>query len=160
MSGQALILLTRKGRDARGESAMKFTCLIFGILCAASMAAASAEPAAQSHPTSGHKFFEADRSALAAAPIQSRSDFDTYLAEHSASAIHSLSHGGREAFLTSLVFTEKGLGSFNYQVLENELTPTQIQEVLALFGLGELVSQFTNARIETSHDERLLNPAQ
>lgn len=42
-------------------------------------------------------------------------------------------------------------------MLEDELTPTQIFEVLSLFGLAELVSQFKNARVETPHDEHLLN---
>ncbi len=136
---------------------MNLPYLALGVLCAISRTTAPAVPHAQSHPTRGAHSIELDRSAISAAPVQSRADLESHLADNPDSAIHQLSHGGRETLLTSLVLTDKGLGSFNYQVLEDELTPTQIYEVLSLFGLGELVSLFKHARIETSDDERLLS---
>jgi hypothetical protein len=137
---------------------MRFTGLILIALSTASVGSAYAEPAQfRSDTTPGTQSIEIDRLASSAALIQSRSDLETYLSGNPDSAIHRLSHGGRATFLASLVLTEKGLGSFNARSLEDELTPTQIYEVLSLFGLGELVSQFKNARIETSHDERLLS---
>lgn len=139
---------------------MNLPYLALGVLCALSMTTASAEPHVQSHPTRGAHSIELDRSAISAAPVQSRADLESHLADNPDSAFHRLSHGGRETFLASLVLTEKGLGSFNYKVLEDELTPTQIHEVLSLFGLGELVSHFKNARVETPHDAQLLRSDQ
>lgn len=127
-------------------------------LCVASITAAAGEYPIDRDP---HLI---EISAYAAKPtIRSTSDLEGYLAANPDCPINELSHGGREAFLSSLVFTEMGLGSLNYQTLEEELTPTQIHAVLSLFGLGELITQFQNARVETSYDERLLsleNPAQ
>jgi len=121
------------------------------------MAAVAAEPASRADPTrSGQRVIQFNRSAITPAVVHSRGDLDSYLADHPDSAIHALSDDGREAFLNRLVFTEKGLGSFNARVLEDELTPTQIHEVLSLFGLGALVSHFKDARVETENDARLL----
>lgn len=92
-----------------------------------------------------------------AAPIQSVQDLEKHLAENPNSPLLRLSDAGRTVFLDSLVFTEKGLASFNYKPLENELTPSQIHELLSLFGLARLTPRFENARIETSTDMKLLN---
>lgn len=140
---------------------MKLACTTIITLCAAwmaTMATAAAEPATRGHLARDDQgFVQFSRSAIAPAVVRSRSDLDSYLSYHPDSAIQALSDGGRDAFLNSLVFTEKGLGSFNFRVLEDELTPTQIHEVLSLFGLGALVPHFKGARVETENDERLLS---
>lgn len=48
-----------------------------------------------------------------------------------------------------MVFSDKGLASFSYAELEAELTPTQIYEIMSLFGLQRLVPMMSGARIET-----------
>lgn len=92
------------------------------------------------------------------APIKSAADLTRYLSSHASgtSPLDSLSPAARQRFLSSLVFTDRGLASFDYQDLVKELTPTEIYRVLSLFGAQQLVGEFTHAKVRTEADRLLL----
>ena len=73
------------------------------------------------------------------------------------SPLNLLSDDAKHEFLSSLSFNEKGITSFNYKVLEGELTPTEIYRVLSLFGMQRLVPMFKHARIVSESDYLLMN---
>jgi hypothetical protein len=75
------------------------------------------------------------------------------------SPLSKLSPAGKAEFLASLTFNENGVTGFNYRVLENELTPTQIYSVLALFGAQHLTARLRGARIDSVADHQLLSYA-
>ena len=68
-----------------------------------------------------------------------------------------LSKDARERFLESLTFNHHGLTGYRYIDLENELTPTQIARLLALFGSQGNTSLFRKAQVKTAKDRRILN---
>lgn len=78
-------------------------------------------------------------------------------ASKSNSPLKKLSPYAQRVFIDSLVFTENGLGGFNYTILEEELTPTEIYKVLQLIGAQHTITMFTNARIETKADLLLMS---
>src|SRR5690606_7401891 len=71
------------------------------------------------------------------APIRAWSHLENYLETPRglAGPFAALSDRGVKKFLDSLVFTEKGLASFDGDVLVRELSASQIYELLGLFGL-------------------------
>nr|WP_136251475.1 hypothetical protein [Ningiella ruwaisensis] len=89
------------------------------------------------------------------APVKNKNDAEFH-ALQSDSSFNLLSERSKAVFLNSLVFNDSGLVSFNYSVLENELTPTQAYKLLQLFGKQHVVHVLTNARIETTLDYLLL----
>jgi hypothetical protein len=93
---------------------------------------------------------DANRSAfeLRIAPVRSQAQLKAYLRDNRRTPLDALSTGGRSHFLSSLDFNEKGLTTFNYADLQKELTPTQIYQVLALFGKQHDTALITNARPE------------
>jgi hypothetical protein len=92
------------------------------------------------------------------AQVKSRAELDAYLREDSNQdhPLFALSEDRLRQFLGSLVFTERGLASFNASALEAELTATQIYRVLSLFGLDRSVidlastSEFTNSPLDVA----------
>lgn len=101
----------------------------------------------------------AERSAqLGTALIRSLSDLEKYVSVFgdANSAFAPLSAEAQSTFFQSLKFSEKGLSSFKYKVLEDELTPTQIYKVLSLFGMQHLTANFRLARVVTQTDAELL----
>jgi hypothetical protein len=74
------------------------------------------------------------------ATITSRSQLNQYLEQTAGkgSPLDALSPGGRERFLESLRFGEKGLGSFRYTDLLAELTAAQTKRILSLFGAQQV----------------------
>lgn len=66
-----------------------------------------------------------------------------------------LTEDGLKRFIDSLVFTEKGLASFDALVLETELTSSQAYSLLALFGLQRLAPYLKNARVESDLDKKV-----
>lgn len=74
------------------------------------------------------------------------------------SPLNKFSEGAKARFVESIVFRRNGLGGFYYGDLEDELTPTEIYNVLSLFGAQDIVSHFTGARIVTSSDLLLMSP--
>ncbi|MBY6064562.1 hypothetical protein [Pseudidiomarina sediminum] len=75
----------------------------------------------------------------------------------SSSPLNLMSNDAKHEFVNSISFSEKGITSFNYKVLESELTPTEIYRVLSLFGMQRLVPMFKDARIVTESDYLLMN---
>lgn len=94
-----------------------------------------------------------------AAPIKSRADLTAHMSstESGKSPIELLSKAAKEQFLASLTFNKLGLTSFNFGVLERELTPTQIFQVLSLFGVQDLTGSFKQARVVTKADQQILD---
>lgn len=94
----------------------------------------------------------------AVAPIKSAEDLRKYLAttHPGTSPLDLLSFAGKQRFLASLQFNEKGLTTFEYVDLENELTPTQIYRVLALFGMQRDTVLLTRAAKLTPADQLIM----
>jgi hypothetical protein len=74
-----------------------------------------------------------------------------------ASPLDLLTESAKQRFVNSIVFGVNGVGSFSFEDLEAELTPTQIYKILSMFGVQHTVSQFENARIESATDTMLMN---
>jgi hypothetical protein len=68
------------------------------------------------------------------------------------SPLMAMSVAGRERFLKSLRFNEKGITSYQYADLQSELSPTQIYRLLKLFGSERDASFFTDAQIRNDDD--------
>ncbi len=92
------------------------------------------------------------------APIKSRADINEYLQEtaKSKSPLHLLSKTARARFLKSLTFNDAGLTGFSYADLEANLTPSQIYQVLALFGSQNSTPMIKNVRVESELDAEIL----
>lgn len=93
-----------------------------------------------------------------AGPIHSAADLDAYLRTTSSSPLDRLSSAARQRFLDSLVFSENGLGSYQYTELE-ALAATEAHEILSLFGAERTISLITRARITTESDKAVMQLA-
>jgi len=95
------------------------------------------------------------------APIKSESDLRRHLRDVRKSDIGSpfayLSAESRKRFAESVKFNEKGVTSYRYDVLERELTPSQIYQVLAMLGQQHNIEMFKNARIESKLDREIMD---
>jgi hypothetical protein len=98
-------------------------------------------------------------------PIASRAQLDAYLRDTpaAASALGALTSRGRQRFLASLTFSERGLGGFGTDDLRYELTRRQAWQVLQLFGEERLAADLAartrprpaeagQATLETAYD--------
>lgn len=96
---------------------------------------------------------------LAMAPVKSKRSLEYFMlsVSNSTSPLNSLSKQGRAQFLESLTFNEKGLTSFDAEILEEELTPTQIYRLLSLFGAQHTTRMLKNAKAPTAKDRELLD---
>ncbi|GJJ05772.1 hypothetical protein RugamoR64_63100 [Duganella rhizosphaerae] len=92
------------------------------------------------------------------APIKSSHDLDRYLAvtPEYQSAFSPLTPAGRRAFIESLTFNQNGLTGFSYRDLQAELTPTQIDKLLALFGARNTIALMQPARLVSVKDRKLI----
>lgn len=90
----------------------------------------------------------------ATAQIHSTDDLAKFIASPMAadSPLMAMSVAGRERFLNSLRFNEKGLTSFEYADLQAELAPTQIYRVLQLFGAQRDTSFIIDAQMKSDDD--------
>lgn len=70
---------------------------------------------------------------------------------------NELSSYAQSEFKSSLTFNDKGLTTFNFGVLEEELTVSKIYNLLSLFGQQAYASFMVNARVETDADVLILN---
>ena len=94
--------------------------------------------------------------AFLAAPIKSRADLKSHLkALGVSSPLNQLQPEARARFVNSLTFNEKGLTGFRYQELE-ELSPTAIYQILALFGQQHTTGMLSGARVETDLDREII----
>lgn len=90
--------------------------------------------------------------------IRSRSELGQHIsAQGSNSPLSVLSTGGRTRFIQSLVFTEKGLASFDYSDLRSELTASQVFRILRLFGVEHAISSIPNLRTAHEIDSLLIS---
>ncbi|WP_147455555.1 hypothetical protein [Solilutibacter pythonis] len=89
-----------------------------------------------------------------AAPIKSEPELRQYIASGKGNArpLSYLSESARKRFIKSLVFTERGLASFDYWDLRAELTAAQAYEVLSLFGAQRSTGPIPNLRIVNERD--------
>lgn len=94
----------------------------------------------------------------AMAPIKSALDLQNYIkmTPPNLSPLNLLSKAGLAEFLDSLTFNKQGLTGYKFSNLEEELTPTQIYRILALFGSQSHVRSMKNAKIKTEADRRLI----
>jgi|GEM_PF-6357254 len=106
-----------------------------------------------SHPESEPHFQSSEESDEL---IADKEAFLSYLKSAEDTPLSELSDAGLELFVDSLLFTDRGLASFDAGVLEQELTPTQIYAVLELFGLEWLTPSFDQARVESEYDENII----
>lgn len=95
--------------------------------------------------------FEID---LALAPVKSQAELGEVLT--SFSPIEKLSSYNRESFINSITFGENGVTGFSMTELEDELTVSEIYQVLTLFGMQANISHFDKARISQPVDLLLL----
>lgn len=93
------------------------------------------------------------------APIKSQKDLNQYLNTHATTKnpLDYLSAPAERRFLEELVFTDHGLASFDYKDLENELTPTQIYQVLSLFGAQGATAELSRAEVRSETDRLLIS---
>jgi len=93
--------------------------------------------------------------ALQFAPIHSVLDVNRILlsSKVSGTAFDKLSPAAKQRFLASLTFNENGLTGFSYADIERELTPSDIYQLLSLFGVQRLAPTASKgARIDTATD--------
>jgi len=92
------------------------------------------------------------------APIKSRVDLDVHLSKAGEidSPLLRLSSAGRQGFIDSLTFNDRGLTGFRYSDLEAELSPSEIYAILSLFGAQHLARQMTGARPASTADTLIL----
>lgn len=95
--------------------------------------------------------------ALLLAPIHSEGTLARYLATNQmkGSPLHYLDPQARQQFLISLTFNDNGLTGFAYQAF-SELTPTQVYEILGLFGAQFLTPAFATGPVSTEADAQVL----
>ena len=94
------------------------------------------------------------------APIKGSADLAIYLNENrnKSTPLDRLSKLGKKQFLESIVFTARGVGSFDAGPLRDELTPTETHAILSLFGLQHKTHVVKNRRIASKADNMLLSP--
>lgn len=96
------------------------------------------------------------------APIKSRAQLEAYARINRGvdSPLSALSPGAQKRFLQSLVFSERGLASFDYTDLRIELTATQIYQLLRIFGLERSIGVIPNLRVLTPTDQLVIDAYQ
>lgn len=72
------------------------------------------------------------------------------------SPLDALAGAAKQRFIDGIVWRPNGIGGLFYGDLQ-ELTPTQIYEILALVGAQYMVGSFKNAIIKTELDSMLMN---
>lgn len=87
------------------------------------------------------------------APIHSRAELKEYLqvTANSGSPLDALTTYARQRFLSSLVFTQGGLGSFSYADLQY-LSASQIYKILSLFGVQSATPMIKGAQTLNTTD--------
>lgn len=95
----------------------------------------------------------------ARAPIKSQADLQKYLStEQASSPLNKLTSESKNRFLSSLVFSDKGLASYNYEELQDQLTASQIYDILGLFGAQATTSLIKGAAVENNVDRLIMQP--
>ncbi|MDR2871718.1 MAG: hypothetical protein LBV45_04225 [Xanthomonadaceae bacterium] len=91
------------------------------------------------------------------APIKSQIDMNRYIysAEAKNSPLRQLSPNALATFMNGLTFTDEGAASFNMTPLTNNLTASQVYEVLGLFGMQSAIGTISNLRVQTESDRMI-----
>jgi len=90
------------------------------------------------------------------AKIKSQEDLILY-SQNNDSVLDLLSPESKRLFVDSIIFRDNGVAGYRFDILESELTPTQIYQVLSLIGQQHNVHVFKKARIESEEDIILLS---
>ena len=93
------------------------------------------------------------------AKIKSKEALILY-AQNNDSVLNLLSPESKKLFVDSVIFRDNGVAGYRFDILESELTPTQIYKVLALIGQQHNVHLLKKARIESKEDIQLLSKPQ
>ena len=72
------------------------------------------------------------------------------------SPLDALSLDAKKRFVESVVFTENGVGGFDYRDLELELTATEIYKILSLIGQQHVTPSLKKARVKSESDEIIM----
>jgi hypothetical protein len=118
---------------------------------------AAVVPAAQATDTSADVArWQQQEVDLAMAPIKSRADLDHHLRTVADSPLTRLPSAARQAFIDSLVFTPKGLGSYAWGPLAASLDVTETWRVLSLFGLQSTTGNVPGAAPTTMVEHHMV----
>jgi len=113
---------------------LKFVTSLF---CALAISVHAAPPNEQVTDSLAMVQYMAKQEALSLAPIKNKDDVQRVLSKNS--AIDFLSPTAKEIFLDSLIFGSRGLASFNFVVVQDELDKDQAHQLLGLFGMQHLI---------------------
>jgi hypothetical protein len=89
------------------------------------------------------------------AQIRSAEELSVYLRTTPNSPLDHLPADAKQRFVDSLVFTDGGLGSFQYTELE-PLSATEIYQILSLFGAERTTSMVIKNRVLSDSDKALM----
>jgi hypothetical protein len=98
--------------------------------------------------------------AYLAAPIKSAEDLREYLysSNFHTGPLKKLSEAGRQRFIGSLTFNEKGLTGFRYEDLKAELTVSQIYKILSLFGAQDSTASIKGLKPKNKLEDVIVLP--
>jgi hypothetical protein len=99
------------------------------------LAVGSATPAAATNLDVATATWQQQEIDLEIAPVKSHADLQRHLKVATDSPLRKLPPRQRKAFIDSLVFTPKGLGSYSWLPLQGTLGMSDAYRVLALFGM-------------------------
>lgn len=133
---------------------MKLTLLTAALTVATLFPINAHSGSANAHDAQFNRELDERELAYRLAPIKSKADIQSYLARTAGgkTPLSALSHGAKRRFLQSLVFTDRGLASFDYRDLRVELTATQIHEILSLFGVQRSINAIPGLRVVSPGD--------
>jgi hypothetical protein len=92
---------------------------------------------------------------MATAPIRSLEELHRYLRENPESPLHRMSDKARRRFISKLVFTPKGLGSFSHLELSG-MSVSDAYRILSLFGQQGLIRAVPGLKAESKLEESML----
>lgn len=92
------------------------------------------------------------------AKVKSKVELNTYISmsKSGENPLDKLSSTARKRFIESLTFNESGITGYRYADLEEELSPSEIKNILALFGTQNNVALFKNSKSVTKKDTALM----
>lgn len=96
--------------------------------------------------------------ALASAPIKSAADLTAYLAAagNRTTPFTRMSDAARGRFIQSITFNENGITGFSYQDIQSEMSPTEIYQLLSLFGAQHVTPLIRGAIARTALDRAIM----
>lgn len=138
------------------KSAMR--AVVMGVGMSLSFVAQAARDANASEAMLVHQIAVEREVAAALAPVKTRAQLDTYLREHrgASSPFHALSHAGLQRFSRSVVFSDRGVSSYDYTALQRELTALQVFGILRVFGVEHSVSSIPGLKVRSVADRLVL----